>query len=81
MKISVNENGNMLQYAFVGDVANSIDFDGAIPDEFEEYWWAFRLIDGVLERASSEEQETILRDRFGVEQAPEGAIFIEEVIS
>ncbi|WP_145992627.1 DUF2977 domain-containing protein, partial [Pediococcus pentosaceus] len=39
MKIQINEKNEILSYAKIGDLNNSVEFDGTIPEEF---WRSFK---------------------------------------
>lgn len=64
MKIRTDENGYVLEFADLGDIQGSEDYEGDVPEAFEDSCWQFRLQDGALIQISDAETETILRDRF-----------------
>jgi hypothetical protein len=48
MKIIIDENGYVREYAVVGDIPNSIQYDGGVPDDFDVKFRACRIVNGAL---------------------------------
>ncbi len=66
MKIRTDENGYVMEYAALGDIQAGIEYNGSIPEAFDDGCWQYRLLDGVLTGISGEEKRLILQNRFGL---------------
>lgn len=65
MLIQVDLYGYILGYATIGGDDSWIQYNGSVPDRFEDSCWMFKLVDGELTELTKQEKIDILEcDRF-----------------
>jgi hypothetical protein len=65
MKIKYDEQGYVIGFVIIGDMEDAIEYDGSIPDDFTENYFAYKLVDGELVLDNTKlDQFTIKKNAF-----------------